>query len=260
MIQKRFAKKSKQISIDEDKIIGFVDEYWKDHSRERWNGRQIRNACQTALALAEFDAQGGSHEKILDENAAVQLRVDHFATVSEAYLDFMEYLTNVRDKDDERWAKTRKIRAMEQDIFKDGGNRPGAAPSPSSFNKTNSQRTEPSRPDSSPMALSPAPPPAQKSGLMPPGHTSMPHLAGPESIVAPQPGAYMPYPWSYPLPPGYGPPPQANPGFPPAAVPGAPHGPQAPPPTWAGSHPPPGAWAGYGAPVVSQPPTSGGTS
>lgn len=45
----------------------------------RWN-------CQTALALAEFDAQGGSYERIKDANAEVKLQVEHLETVSSAYL------------------------------------------------------------------------------------------------------------------------------------------------------------------------------
>ncbi|KAL8376084.1 hypothetical protein RB595_007278 [Gaeumannomyces hyphopodioides] len=47
------------IEIDEDQILKFAEKYWKRNKKMRWNGRQIRNACQTALALAEYEAQRG---------------------------------------------------------------------------------------------------------------------------------------------------------------------------------------------------------
>lgn len=83
----------------------------KIHDNERWSGRQIRNAYQTALALVEFDAQGGSYGPVLDQNTEVRLKVEHIMALSTAYLGFMEHLSKVRDKDDERWAKIQQIRA-----------------------------------------------------------------------------------------------------------------------------------------------------
>ncbi|RYC58390.1 hypothetical protein CHU98_g7816 [Xylaria longipes] len=40
------------------------------------------NACQTALALAEFEAQGENHEAVIDPNAFGSLKVKHFETVA----------------------------------------------------------------------------------------------------------------------------------------------------------------------------------
>jgi hypothetical protein len=79
----------------------------------RWNGRQIRNACQTALALAEFDAQGGSHERVVDADAEVKLTVDHLKIVSNAYLQFIMYLKKIYGQYGERRAKAMGIRARE---------------------------------------------------------------------------------------------------------------------------------------------------
>lgn len=81
----------------------------------RWNGRQIRNACQTALALAEFDAQGGNHERIVDPNAVVKLTVKHLEIVSAAYLEFMRYLEKLYKTDQDRLAHKRGYRARELD-------------------------------------------------------------------------------------------------------------------------------------------------
>lgn len=79
----------------------------------RWNGRQIRNACQTALALAEFDAQGGNHERIVDPNAEVKLTVKHLEIVSVAYLEFTRYLKKLYKADQDRLAQKRGYRARE---------------------------------------------------------------------------------------------------------------------------------------------------
>ena len=87
--------------------------YSPKNEKIRWNGRQIRNACQTALALAEFDAQGGSHERVVDAHAEVKLKVDHLETVSNAYLQFIMYLKDIYGVYGERRAKNIGIRARE---------------------------------------------------------------------------------------------------------------------------------------------------
>ncbi|KAI9695092.1 MAG: hypothetical protein M1820_008917 [Bogoriella megaspora] len=48
----------KHFEIQEDRIRRFAEKHWKENPDARWNGRQIRNAFHTAIAMAEFDAQG----------------------------------------------------------------------------------------------------------------------------------------------------------------------------------------------------------
>ncbi|KAK4185103.1 hypothetical protein QBC35DRAFT_454583 [Podospora australis] len=113
LIRERFARKQREISIDEKAILEFAVNYWTEHEDMRWNGRQIRNACQTALALAEFSAQGGSHIRVHDANAKISLKLDHLEVVSKAYLEFITYLEDIYDKDADRRAKQMRIRARE---------------------------------------------------------------------------------------------------------------------------------------------------
>lgn len=113
LIQRRFEDKGRKIDIEEDAILKYATDYWKNNKKMRWNGRQIRNACQTALALAEFDAQGGSHETVKNADAEVKLTIRHLETVSNAYLEFSKYLKRVYGKDLERRAKEIGIRARE---------------------------------------------------------------------------------------------------------------------------------------------------
>ncbi|KAL8406305.1 hypothetical protein RB596_004956 [Gaeumannomyces avenae] len=107
------------IRIDRDEILQFAREYFENpaHKNAKWNGRQIRNACQTALALAEFRA----HERRTTHQAnhaarevAVHLKVKDLMTVADAYLEFINYLISVRggfDADD--WATKLQIRAQD---------------------------------------------------------------------------------------------------------------------------------------------------
>jgi hypothetical protein len=94
-IKTRFAEKKRILNINEIEIGGFATTYWRNNPKARWNGRQIRNACQTALALAEFEAQGSDHGAVLDADAAVNLEVKHFQKVADANLDFMGYLKDI---------------------------------------------------------------------------------------------------------------------------------------------------------------------
>ncbi|KLU91964.1 hypothetical protein MAPG_10912 [Magnaporthiopsis poae ATCC 64411] len=139
--------------IDEEDILRFASKYWKSNKKMRWNGRQIRNGCQTALALAEYEAQrgvggdvtaadhaageapssslppvaaasGSSSRRVVvnaraealrkaDSSAPVHLTSRHLEIVSEAYLGFMRYLKDVHGRDAERRAKYMGIRARE---------------------------------------------------------------------------------------------------------------------------------------------------
>ncbi|KAK3308297.1 uncharacterized protein B0T15DRAFT_572501 [Chaetomium strumarium] len=116
LIRDCFSKSGRPIEIEEDRIIDFVRHYFETHKNEKWNGRQIRNACQTALALAEYRAQRSNYERVTDTTAVVRLEVDNLRMVSNSYLQFMKYLNEVRGKGVERWAKQMSIRAREMDV------------------------------------------------------------------------------------------------------------------------------------------------
>lgn len=114
MIKERFVDKDSKLKIDEVEIAFAVDKHWRENDEARWNGRQIRNACQTALALAEFDAEPEGHEYDLDTAASdeeVHLQARHFSTVFMAYLDFIKYLKDLHGTDADTYAKESGLRA-----------------------------------------------------------------------------------------------------------------------------------------------------
>ncbi|KAJ4322448.1 hypothetical protein N0V84_004804 [Fusarium piperis] len=112
LIEERFAHRNRRIDIDKYGIGSFATKHFNEYPHARWNGRQIRNACQTALALAEFEAQGNSHEAIVNPDAVVKLEVEHFNTVRNAYVEFTKYMDDLYGTSAGRRAKEAKLRAI----------------------------------------------------------------------------------------------------------------------------------------------------
>ena len=92
----RLSKSNRDIYVDRSEIEGFARNHWKDG--KPWNGRQIRNAFQTAVALAEYEF----HEKCQKceqtgdkppKKPALEDR--HFKVVAKTSADFDDYLQSV---------------------------------------------------------------------------------------------------------------------------------------------------------------------
>ncbi|KAL2837693.1 hypothetical protein BJY01DRAFT_40597 [Aspergillus pseudoustus] len=122
MIENRFRRRGRQIEIDKVDIIRFADKYFTERPNGRWNGRQIRNACQTALALAEYEAQKAQSDDLQDSvqtDATVKLTVAHFIVVSKAYLEFIDYINQLFGTNSKRRAHENQIRAFLADPAND---------------------------------------------------------------------------------------------------------------------------------------------
>ena len=81
------------MDVDEEGIRAFYEGHWKDtekHQSRRWNGRQIKNAFQTAIALAnwEFFEGDGKAKKLQRPH----LRARHFRHVAKTSDHFDDYL------------------------------------------------------------------------------------------------------------------------------------------------------------------------
>jgi hypothetical protein len=83
----------------------------------RWNGRQIRNAFQTAVAMAKYEAledaglAGNWEETAMLETLTSRLKVSHFATVADASFQFDQYLEDTTGGTDARRAFADRNRA-----------------------------------------------------------------------------------------------------------------------------------------------------
>lgn len=126
-IKKRFKTNGRKIEIEDFKVRSMAERYWRENPKARWNGRQIRNACQTALALSEFEVQGGmsvfettrstyNATKNTNADVTVKLGVKHFETVQLAYLSFIKYLDDVYGADADTRAKESFLRAIYREV------------------------------------------------------------------------------------------------------------------------------------------------
>uniref|UniRef100_A0A0D2Y3W1 AAA+ ATPase lid domain-containing protein n=1 Tax=Fusarium oxysporum (strain Fo5176) TaxID=660025 RepID=A0A0D2Y3W1_FUSOF len=103
-IQARFEKKKErgeaELELDELSVNEFILDYFAENKDARWNGRQIRNACQTALALAEFEGQ-----KLANPGASGGRNVMEIAAMSRKM-----YLREVHDVIAAQQAKNFRLR------------------------------------------------------------------------------------------------------------------------------------------------------
>ncbi|KAI5803959.1 hypothetical protein DFH27DRAFT_481046 [Peziza echinospora] len=104
IIQERFDQQNRKITYDISSIEDFAEQHFRDHKYSRWNGRQIRNLCQTALALAEFDAHDSAIHGNVDADKVISLQIKYFKQVQKTYLEFGQYLGDIRGTQGDRRA------------------------------------------------------------------------------------------------------------------------------------------------------------
>ncbi|KAF3801945.1 hypothetical protein GCG54_00015167 [Colletotrichum gloeosporioides] len=95
LIQRRYTQSGRPLRIFRPSIMEYVSGHIVNTKSNwlpfhPWNGRQIRNACQTAIALAELSAREDPHDN------TVYLKADHFRVPHEASMEFNHYLDAVR--------------------------------------------------------------------------------------------------------------------------------------------------------------------
>jgi hypothetical protein len=121
---KKLAKRKRgTMQINEDQILKFAKNHFAQNEGKmtRWNGRQIRNACQAAAALTEHEAFDGCINDGIHtpDPSAIQdvalLEVRHFQKVDNAMREFHEYMTSVCGEDFSGGARMRMER---DDSFK----------------------------------------------------------------------------------------------------------------------------------------------
>ncbi|KAH7309949.1 P-loop containing nucleoside triphosphate hydrolase protein [Rhexocercosporidium sp. MPI-PUGE-AT-0058] len=91
-------------------ILEFVEKNWKVLS---WNGRQIRNAFQTAIALGEFKAKSDTSEL---ETKSPSLSIRQFKIIATASVQFNHYLRETHGVDEDTVAKRDMIRSVKDSI------------------------------------------------------------------------------------------------------------------------------------------------
>ena len=92
----RLSKSNRDIYVDRSEIEAFARSHWKDG--KRWNGRQIRNAFQTAVALAKYEFQEKCQKcKETGDKPPFRPALEdrHFKSVARTSAEFDDYLQSV---------------------------------------------------------------------------------------------------------------------------------------------------------------------
>ncbi|KAL9064055.1 MAG: hypothetical protein Q9161_009112 [Pseudevernia consocians] len=105
-----FENRGESYTLHKREIIDFSKQHFKGLRKEKaepWNGRQIRNAFQTAIALAEHEAyMSGGKPKLTDRQ---------FHTVAHASSEFEKYLRITHGRSESQLAEAAKIRTDDLD-------------------------------------------------------------------------------------------------------------------------------------------------
>ncbi|KAJ0419332.1 hypothetical protein BJY00DRAFT_314164 [Aspergillus carlsbadensis] len=110
-ITRENADKKVKIVFNKAELFGFADKHYKHHaaSGTTWNGRQIRNAFQTAIALGQHDRTTKLRENGMTEEDAeasgkekymtIKLTRGNFRKIAKTAKDFEDYMVSVRGSD-----------------------------------------------------------------------------------------------------------------------------------------------------------------
>ncbi|KAL2857194.1 hypothetical protein BJY01DRAFT_242586 [Aspergillus pseudoustus] len=110
-ISRENSGKKVKIVFNKAELFGFADKHYKQHaaSGTTWNGRQIRNAFQTAIALGQHDRATRLREEGMTEEEAeatgkekymtIKLTRTNFKKIARTAKDFEDYMVSVRGAD-----------------------------------------------------------------------------------------------------------------------------------------------------------------
>ncbi|KAF2181388.1 hypothetical protein K469DRAFT_740828 [Zopfia rhizophila CBS 207.26] len=94
-----------RLEVDKSGILEFLEDMYERH---KWNGRQIRNMVDTAVAIAHEDAKRSNKETVL-------LSSRHLEVVLKSSREFSEYLSTVHGADE---AERTRIAGRRMDQFR----------------------------------------------------------------------------------------------------------------------------------------------
>ena len=113
-LSKKKKRRNESMIFNEKAIFAFAQSHYAKTLpfKATWNGRQIRNAFQTASALAEFEAhEWNRKEKARSEETGEifvpidpQLKVRHFQEIASASYEFDKYISETRGYTDAEMA------------------------------------------------------------------------------------------------------------------------------------------------------------
>lgn len=94
-----------KVKFKRDELMRFAKDHYKKHeaTESTWNGRQIRNAFQTAIALGQYDRLQIADANREDKSTSfIKLRVQNFKNISDTASDFDSYINSLLKPDADR--------------------------------------------------------------------------------------------------------------------------------------------------------------
>ena len=116
----RLERSGRDIDFNAKKIVRFAQKHWENNNQ--WNGRQIRNAFSTAIALAEYDFHAECtecQEKKKEPPPRPVLLKEHFKAVAQASAEFDNYLASVLGE--ESYSGKARLAEIRYDEWEDHG-------------------------------------------------------------------------------------------------------------------------------------------
>lgn len=142
------ARRGNEIGFDEEDLLEYAAELFEDDLR--WNGRQIRNAFQSAAALAEHEFTRGTNA------VPITLKRHHFDQVVRAVEDFEKFLTKTHGMTESGRAKLHQLRRddwqYQQDMAAHRGSGVASYRNTQQWENTSQYRSRRESPGPSPLA------------------------------------------------------------------------------------------------------------
>ena len=127
-----------RVRFDRKEIEDYARRHWKARGEgTRWNGRQIKNAFQTAVALADWDNLKYSGDDGHPDGPFLERR--HFEIVARASDHFDTYLEKVRRKDT---ARAKELEIRRDDLGNDLDDEPISTRKKPKKNKSTKDKTK----------------------------------------------------------------------------------------------------------------------
>ncbi|KAL4932090.1 ATP-binding protein [Aspergillus undulatus] len=98
----RIKQSGLNMDIEDKKIRHFADEHWQrnfERPTRRWNGRQIKNAFQTAIALANWEFNEENDDARLERPLLKARHFRHIAKITAHFDDYISEIFGAYDED-----------------------------------------------------------------------------------------------------------------------------------------------------------------
>ena len=107
-----------QLDFSEDEIREFAKRHWLENEKRpsrHWNGRQIKNAFQTALALANWEFLENTKQR--QKLGRPELKASHFNRVAKTSAHFDDYISGIHNIPEDTFGVLAQRDSLREDTY-----------------------------------------------------------------------------------------------------------------------------------------------